>query len=93
MLCVGRYFRNPATNRAEFAITVHDEFQRRGIGSFLLRSLVQTARLQGIAGLTAYMLADNHAMLHLAQHCTDALKLKMETKLESGVYSVTFPVK
>jgi GNAT superfamily N-acetyltransferase len=46
---------------AELAFEVADEFQSLGVGSALGRSIVQRARENGFAGLTAMTLSDNRA--------------------------------
>jgi RimJ/RimL family protein N-acetyltransferase len=86
MLCVGRYCRNPTANDAEIAITVHDQWQRHGIGTFLFKFLTRIARENGITGFTADVMADNHGMLRLIRKCAD----KIESTLEAGVYHLCF---
>lgn len=88
MLCVGRYFREPVANSAEIAITVHDDYQGRGIGTFLLRNLIRIACAHGIETLTADVMADNHAMMALLRKCSD----KLDISLDAGIYHVTFPI-
>jgi acetyltransferase len=63
---VGRYAPNPDGSTAEFALTVADAWQGKGIGRALLERLCSSARDAGYAALYGNILADNHDMLHLA---------------------------
>ena len=56
---------DPGHRIADFAITVADEWQGRGVGSRLAARLVQAARANGIARLNAQALADNLAVHRL----------------------------
>jgi len=61
---VARYVRDPERReRAEFAVTVIDDWQGRGVGTLLLEVLSARARQEGIATLTAVMLATNQEMM------------------------------
>jgi len=66
-LGVGRYMRNPDGYSAEFALVVADDCQGLGIGTTLMKTLMQTAKDKGIAVFEAEVLANNHAMLALAK--------------------------
>jgi RimJ/RimL family protein N-acetyltransferase len=50
---------------ADVAVTVADEWQRRGIGTALTRRIVQAARANGIARLTATTMWENAPALML----------------------------
>ncbi|HEX3627019.1 MAG TPA: GNAT family N-acetyltransferase [Verrucomicrobiae bacterium] len=86
MISVGRYFHNPASSEAEVAITVHDDFQNRGIGTFLTQTLAKIASENGITAFTANVRADNHGMLHVFKKVAS----KLEMELDSNVYRVRF---
>jgi GNAT superfamily N-acetyltransferase len=83
MIAVGRYYLDPRTNRAEVAFVVRDQWQGRGIGTFLLKHLVTIARRNGIAGFTAEVLRENKAM----QHIFNNSDLKVSSRLSDNVYS------
>jgi acetyltransferase len=51
---------------AEFAVTVADAWQGRGLGHALLEKLIACARTAGYAALDGIILADNSDMLELA---------------------------
>ncbi len=65
MIGVGSYHLNPSTKRAEIAFLVADEWQGRGIGTYLMHELVKIARQKKIKGFTAEVLRDNVAMIAL----------------------------
>ena len=61
---VARYVRNPERpDTAEFAVTVIDDWQGRGVGTLLLEVLSARAREEGITTFTALMLATNEEMM------------------------------
>ena len=84
IIAVGRYIRDPNTNLAEVAFTTDNEWQNVGIGSFLLRYLIQIAREHNIAGFTADVLSENAHMLRVFHNAGYALK----STLAYGVYEL-----
>jgi acetyltransferase len=65
---VARYVRSPADpEAAEFAITVVDDWQRRGVGTELVKRLSERAREEGVRRFTAVLLAENHEMQGLLE--------------------------
>jgi acetyltransferase len=65
-----RYVRDAADpEAAEFALLVDDRWQRHGIGTRLLGTLMQAARAQHLRWLHGEVLSDNRPMLTLMQGC------------------------
>ena len=84
LIAVARYFRDPATTQAEAAVTIHDDFQRRGIGSYMLQLLAKIAVEHGITAFSADVLPDNAGMMRLLQK----LSRKVEIERHNGVNQV-----
>ena len=84
---VGRYYRNPTTNYAEVAFTTHNEWQNRGLGTFLLRFLIRIAREKNIKGFTADVLASNPHMIQVFTHAG----YPVTSHLEQGVHELKIP--
>ena len=64
---VARYIINADAENCEFAIVVADSWQRKGIGSRLMTSLVKVAQLKGLKKMTGIVFASNVHMLELVQ--------------------------
>jgi acyl-CoA hydrolase/GNAT superfamily N-acetyltransferase len=62
---VGGYFLVPSQNIVEAAFSVLKPWQRKGIGTVLLRKLAKTAEAQGVAGFFVYTLPQNQGMIRL----------------------------
>jgi GNAT superfamily N-acetyltransferase len=67
-VAVGRFVRDPADPaRAEVAITVADDWQRRGLGKLLLEHLAERARKEGVDRFTALVANENQGMHKLIE--------------------------
>ena len=65
---VGRLSQEVFDNKAEFALLISDQFQGQGLGSELLRRLLQVAREEGLETVEAYMLPDNRGMKRIVEN-------------------------
>ncbi|MGL1932408.1 MAG: GNAT family N-acetyltransferase [Desulfotalea sp.] len=83
IVAVGRYYLDSETNRAEVAFVVHDDWQNKGLGSFLFKFLADIAKSNGISGFTAEVLRENQRMQTIFNHSGHMVT----TRLEEGVYS------
>jgi L-amino acid N-acyltransferase YncA len=64
---VSRYSPDADPNTREMAVTVTDEWQHRGLGTTLVKLLIDTARVNGVTQLYSVDLAANSAMALLAK--------------------------
>lgn len=83
IIALGNYYLDPKTNRAEVAFVVHDRWQRKGIGTFMLQQLIRIARRNGIRGFTAEVLAENKGM----QAVFAKSNCELSTRFDERVYS------
>jgi acetyltransferase len=89
-LCgVSRYFLDPETAAAEFAVVVSDAWQGRGLGRHLMERLIAAARQRGVKRLVGAVLRENTAMLKFveelgfsAQEANDPLAVQVTLVLD-----------
>jgi acetyltransferase len=67
ILAVARLSRMHGTDTAELTFIIKDEFQHKGIGSELLRRVVEVARQEKLSKLVANMLHENQEMQSLCR--------------------------
>ena len=65
---VARFSAEPGGKNCEFAVTVSDDWQNRGLGTLLMRHLVDAARTRGVESMHSSDAADNDLMRKFAQH-------------------------
>ena len=75
---VGRLSRSPGDLAAEFAFVVSDDFQGFGLGSELMRRLIETARTAGLQGMIGYILRGNRSMLGVCRKFGFRVRWDME---------------
>lgn len=78
ILGVARLSNLHGKNAAEFALIVRDSYQERGLGTELLRLLLQIGREEKLNAIVGYILTSNYKMQSLCE------KIGVELKPERG---------
>jgi acetyltransferase len=78
ILGVSRLSKIYGTNEAEFGMLVNDRYQNLGLGTELLKSLLEVGYQEKLSCIKAEILPDNHAMQHLCQKLGFSLKRKLD---------------
>jgi acyl-CoA hydrolase/RimJ/RimL family protein N-acetyltransferase len=86
IVSVGQYFLDPKTQAAEVAFVVQDEWQQKGMGTYLLDYVTRIARQRGVKRFYAKVLPNNKAMLAIFQNCG----YKVNTEFDGEVYNITY---
>ena len=87
---VARFMRPTVEDReAEVAIVVRDDYQRRGLGKYLLLHLTEQARQLGITHFTAWVASDNIRLMKLIKD----MELKnVEAETRHGQTKIRVPL-
>jgi RimJ/RimL family protein N-acetyltransferase len=86
IVAIAQYFLDPKTQEAEVAFIVQDEWQQKGLGTFLLEYLVQIARQRGVRRFYAKVLPTNRPMLAIFYNSG----YRVNTEFDGEAYSVNF---
>jgi acetyltransferase len=80
IIAVGRLSKARGLNEAEFALLISDRWQGQGLGTELLKRLVQVGRDEKLGRITAFILSENHAMHHLSKKAGFKLERDSDTQ-------------
>lgn len=87
IMAEARYVKHVDSNFADVAFVVDENYQGRGIASFLFALLIRLAKERGIQGLTADVLTTNKGMMKVFERSG----LPVKASLEGGAYHLVMP--
>ncbi len=88
IVALAQYFLDPKTQAAEVAFVVQDEWQRKGMGTFLLDYLTRIARERGVKKFLAKVLPENKTMLSMFHNSG----YDVHTKFDGEAYSIEYDI-
>ncbi|UCD00201.1 MAG: GNAT family N-acetyltransferase [Phycisphaerales bacterium] len=86
IVAIAQYFLDPKSQSAEVAFLVQDEWQRKGMGTFLLDYITQIARQRGVRTFWAKVLPSNEPMLTIFHNSG----YKINTEFDGETYDITY---
>ena len=86
IVAIAQYFMDQKNQAAEVAFVVQDEWQRKGMGSFMLDYVTQIAAGRGIRKFYAKVLPNNKAMLNIFHNSGYTIN----TEFDGEVYNLSY---
>ncbi|MBN2018714.1 MAG: GNAT family N-acetyltransferase [Sedimentisphaerales bacterium] len=86
IVAMAQYFLDPKTLAAEVAFVVHDEWQQKGMGTYLLDYITKVAKQRGVKTFYAKVLPGNKAMLAIFHNSG----YKVNTSFDGEVYNISY---
>ena len=86
IVAIAQYFLDPKTQLAEVAFVVQDEWQKKGMGTFLLEYLAEIAKKRGVKAFYAKVLPSNRPMLSVFQNSG----YNVVTEFDGEAYGLSF---
>ena len=86
IVAIAQYFLDPKTQSAEVAFVVQDEWQRKGMGTFLLDYITQIAKQRGVRKFWAKVLPNNEPMLAIFHNSG----YKINTTFDGETYDIRY---
>ena len=86
IVAIAQYFLNAETKAAEVAFIVQDEWQDKGMGTYLLSYLTKIALSNGVKSFYATVLPTNKAMLNIFYNSG----YKVNTEFDGSSYTITY---
>ncbi len=85
LIAMARYDVDPSTGFADIAFVVRDDWQRKGIGTVLMRRMIEIGRSKGVAGFTADTLPSNLGMMMVFQQSG----LSVQSRFDGSAYRLS----
>lgn len=89
IVAIAQYFLDPKTQVAEVAFIVQDDWQAKGMGTFLLNYISRIAAGRGVKRFCASVLPTNKAMLAIFYNSG----YKINTEFDGQAYFITYDLK
>ena len=86
IVAIAQYFLDSTSKTAEIAFLVHDEWQDKGMGAYLLNYITEIAIDKGIKRFYAKVLPVNRSMIALFNNS----QFEIETKFDGEVYTISY---
>jgi acyl-CoA hydrolase/RimJ/RimL family protein N-acetyltransferase len=86
LVAMAQYFLDPKTQSAEVAFIVHDEWQQKGMGTYLLDYITKIAKQRGVKHFFARVLPGNKPMLAIFHNSG----FKVNTEFDGEVYHIGY---
>ncbi|MFW9799426.1 MAG: GNAT family N-acetyltransferase [Candidatus Thorarchaeota archaeon] len=85
----GRYLLDWHKNEAEFALLVQDDYQNKGIGTYMLNHLMRIAKSKGVGAFVAHVHPKNVPMIRILHKTGKVIESKLKMEDDEYVFKLT----